>query len=155
MEELPKAEIIKKKRVRTSPLDRDYISNKDFTAALAVWIESNKGKEKKDWSRMPDYIGTCFMKLVTNYSNKGNWRNYTYKDEMQSEAILTCIKYAGNFDITRTQNAFAYFTQIVHNSFLQILSKEKGFAELKNKALSESNPYNYNNIHLDDSSNGE
>jgi len=148
------SEIIKKKRTRTAPKERDYISNKEFTAKLAEWIESNKGKEKKQWSQMPDYIGLCFMKLVDNYSNKGNWRSYTYKDEMKSEAILTCIKYAGNFDITRTQNAFAYFTQIVHNSFLQILSKEKNYAEIKNKAIGEANPYNYTNIHLNDS-NGE
>ena len=146
------SEIIKKKRVRTSPKDRDYISNKDFTNALAEWIASNKGKDKSTWSRMPDYVGLCFMKLVDNYSNKGNWRNYSYKDEMKSEAILTCIKYASNFDISKTQNAFAYFTQIVHNSFLQILSKEKGYAELKNKAISESNPYlDYKNIHLESS----
>jgi len=147
------SEIIKKKRTRVAPKERDYINNRDFTNAVGEWVQSNKGKERKDWKQMPDYIGLCFMKLVDNISNKGNWRNYTYKDEMKSEAILTCIKYAGNFDITRTQNAFAYFTQIVHNSFLQILSKEKGFAELKNKAISEANPYNYNNIHLDDSSN--
>ncbi len=146
-------EIIKKKRKRTSPQDRDYISNKEFTKALADWIELNKGKEKKNWTQMPNYIGECFMKLVNNYSNKGNWRNYTYKDEMKSEAILTCVKYAANFDITKTQNAFAYFTQVVHNSFLQILSKEKGYAEVKNKAISEANPYlDYKNIHLDDSS---
>lgn len=139
------------KRKRTKPSENPhYVSNKDFTAAMTEWIKENEhlGKDSRDkWSQMPRYVAECFMKIIEHYSLKGNWRGYTYIDEMKSEALLNCVKYAHNFDYNRG-NAFAYFTQYTHNSFLQILQSEKKQADIKFKAISDESNYNYEKINL-------
>jgi hypothetical protein len=127
----------------------DYISNKLMTECTGAWVLENKGKKsRKEWTQMPNYLGECIMKITENYGRKPNFRNYTYIDEMKSEAVLTCVKYAHNFDITKSSNAFSYFTQIVHYCMLQIIAKEKKQAALKNKVISERSIYNYNDINL-------
>lgn len=145
----PLNEVIKKKRTRSKTNDRDYISNPEFTKAVGEWAATTRGLERKDWPKMPDFVGECIMKLVSNYSNKNNFRGYTYIDEMRSEATLNCVRYAHNFDLNKSTNAFAYFTQLIHNSFLQVLGKEKVQAEIKFSEVSAKNSGNdYKNINL-------
>ena len=140
---------VKKRAKRLKTTDRDYISNPDFTAAVGNWAASTRGLDRKDWPPIPPYVGQCITQLITNYGKKGNWRNYTYLDDMKSEATLTCIKYLANFDLEKSTNAFAYFTQLIHNSFLHILSKEKIQATLRNDSVSDANVSNdFNNIIL-------
>lgn len=135
--------------VRMPP--NNYINNKDFTKAMADW--------KKDWEKdnstpIPNYAAECFMKLVKRFGSKVNFSGYTYNDDMQSEALLSCVKYAHNFDGVRGKNAFAYFTQIIYHSFLQYMNKEKKFAKFKFKLAKDSNEklakYDYNDIMLGD-----
>jgi hypothetical protein len=139
-----------KKRGRPANADANaYINNETFTRTMTEWVASIQGiKDRKKWPQMPNYVGECFMKIVDNYGNKSNFRNYTYLDMMKSEAILTCVKYAHNFNIEKSKNAFAYFTQVVHYCFLQILAKERLQNEIKFKAISEQSIYNYNSIDL-------
>ena len=73
----------------------------------------------------------------------------TYLDEMKSEALFNCVKYCHNFNIEKSQNAFAYFTTYITNSFCQILAKEKYQANIKFKTISEQSVYNYDRINLD------
>jgi hypothetical protein len=56
---------------------------------------------------------------------KGNWRNYTYIDEMRSDALLHLSVIGLKFDESKSQNPFAYFTAAVNNSFTRILNLEK------------------------------
>lgn len=150
---LPIKKVIKKSLKRDD--NPNYVSNKDFTAAISVWIIENAGKKsRKEWTQLPEFVAKCFMNIIEHYALKGNWRNYTYIDEMKSEARLNCVKYAHNFDTNRG-NAFAYFTQYVHNSFLQVLANEKKQANIKFKAISEDSDYNYNNITLYDNDEDE
>lgn len=144
-----KTKVVRKNRPRAKTTDRDYISNPEFTKAVGEWAATTRGLERKDWPPVPAYVGRCIMQLIDNYGRKGNWRGYTYLDDMKSEATLTCCKYMANFNLERSSNAFAYFTQLIHNSFLFVLSKEKQYAEIKNNSVSEANVDNdYNNIVL-------
>lgn len=146
--DIPATKVVKKRLSRED--NPHYVSNKEFTAAISVWITENKGKKsRKDWTQIPHFVAECFMKIIEHYALKGNWRGYTYIDEMKSEARLNCVKYAHNFDVDRG-NAFAYFTQYVHNSFLQVLANEKKQANIKFKAISEDSEYNYDKINLYD-----
>jgi hypothetical protein len=148
---------LKEKKQRRQKLNNDtphYVSNKEFTEAMTAWCLENKNadgtkKPRKDWTLMPDFIAICFMKIIEHYALKGNWRNYSYIDEMKSEARLNCIKYAHNFD-TERGNAFAYFTQYVHNSFLQILAVEKKQAVVKYHDINEQSIYSLDKINLYD-----
>jgi len=54
---------------------------------------------------------------------------------MISDGIENCVQYIHNFNPERSQNPFAYFTQIIHFAFLRRIQKEKKQLEIKNKII--------------------
>ena len=147
-------EIKKRKISKRAEQNPHYVNNRDFTNAISEWIKENNGKKnRKEWTRLPDYVAECFMKITEHYSLKGRWRGYTYLDEMKSEAILNCVKYAHNFNIDKSDNAFAYFTQYVENSFRQVWNNEDKQSKVKYQSISIESEYNYDNINLYDEDN--
>jgi hypothetical protein len=114
-----------------------YVNNKEFLAALIrhrenIEIAEIQGKEKP---RIPRYIGECFLKIATHLSFKPNFVNYMFKEDMISDGIENCVQYIHNFNPEKSQNPFAYFTQIIHYAFLRRIQKEKKQLEIKNKIL--------------------
>ena len=114
-----------------------YVNNKEFLAALIKLREDREiaeiqGKEKP---RIPRYIGECFLKIATHLSFKPNFVNYMLKEDMISDGIENCVQYIHNFNPEKSQNPFAYFTQIIHYAFLRRIQKEKKQLEIKNKIL--------------------
>ena len=114
-----------------------YVNNKEFLAALIKLREDSeiaeiRGNEKP---RIPRYIGECFLKIATHLSFKPNFVNYMFKEDMISDGIENCVQYIHNFNPEKSQNTFAYFTQIIHYAFLRRIQKEKKQLEIKNKIL--------------------
>jgi hypothetical protein len=140
-----------KDKAKPSKNAKEYLNNREFTQAIADWIALNKGKERKTWTTMPNDIGNGIMKIITNFAMKGRWRGYTYIDDMRSDAFLTCLKYLHNFNIEKSNNAFAYVTQITKFAFRQFIDKENNQSAIRLKAVNEQSIYNYHNIHLDSS----
>jgi DNA-directed RNA polymerase specialized sigma24 family protein len=58
-----------------------------------------------------------------------------FRDDMISDGIENCVQYIHNFNPERSQNPFAYFTQIIHYAFLRRIQKEKKQLEIKNKII--------------------
>ena len=54
------------------------------------------------------------------------------------DGIENCVQYIHNFNPEKSQNPFAYFTQIIHYAFLRRIQKEKKQLEIKNKILESS-----------------
>ncbi len=52
--------------------------------------------------------------------------------------IENCVQYIHNFNPEKSQNPFAYFTQIIHYAFLRRIQREKRQLEIKNKILEKS-----------------
>ena len=88
-----------------------------------------------NWSQRSNYIGECILKIANNLSHKPNFSNYTYKDDMILDGIENCILYIHNFDPEKSNNPFAYFTQIIFYAFLRRIGKEKKQAYVKNKLI--------------------
>jgi len=114
-----------------------YVNNKEFLAALIkyredVEIAKIKGNPKP---QIPRYIGECFLKIANHLSFKPNFVNYMFKDDMICDGIENCVQYIHNFNPEKSQNPFAYFTQIIHYAFLRRIQKEKKQLEIKNKIL--------------------
>jgi len=114
-----------------------YVNNKEFLAALIehrerVAIAQIKGLPKP---RISNYIGECFLKIATHLSFKPNFVNYMFKDDMICDGIENCVQYIHNFNPEKSQNPFAYFTQIIHFAFLRRIQREKRQLEIKNKIL--------------------
>ena len=74
------------------------------------------------------------MKIAENLSHKPNFLSYTFRDEMIGDAIENCLMYVDNFDPKKSNNPFAYFTQITYYAFLRRIQKEKKQLYVKYKS---------------------
>jgi hypothetical protein len=128
-----------------------YVNNKEFLTALIKYREdveitfiqkygreTTKEDRAKRWDTkppIPRYLGECFLKIATHLSFKPNFVNYMFKEDMISDGIENCVQYIHNFNPEKSQNPFAYFTQIINYAFLRRIQKEKKQLEIKNKIL--------------------
>jgi hypothetical protein len=130
---------------------KNYINNKDFHQALVRWKEA---KAKDPNARMEEYIGECFLKIATGRARHPWYNGWSFKEDMISEAVLSCMKYAENYNIEKGENPFAYFTQYCNNAFLQVMEREKKLADFKFEMVKEnqanSDEYDYNNYMNDE-----
>jgi DNA-directed RNA polymerase specialized sigma24 family protein len=115
---------------------KNYVNNKDLLAALIEHKEKcAEAEECGDKNpQVPDYIGKCIMLIAQRLATRPNFSGYMYKDEMVSDGIENCLQYIHNFNPEKSQNPFAYFTQIIWYAFLRRISKEKKQMYIKFKA---------------------
>jgi len=113
----------------------EYVNNKDFLAALIKYRDDVREAEASNKSRprVPNYVGECIMKIATHLARKPNFINYTFKDDMISDGIENCLQYIDNFNPDKSNNPFAYFTQIIWFAFLRRIQKEKKLLYVKYK----------------------
>ena len=130
-----------------------YVNNKEFLQAMIEWRErvdeaENSGKTPP---QVTNYIGECFLKIATHLSYKPNFINYTYREEMICDGIENCLQYIKNFNPEKSNNPFAYFTQIIYYAFLRRINKEKKQSHVKNKMLEKQEVVSYTTMEHDDS----
>lgn len=98
--------------------------------------------EGGDKPKVPEYIGKCILLIANRLSLKPNFINYSYREEMISDGIENCISYIDNFDPEKSDNPFAYFTQIIYFAFLRRIAKERKQLYIKHKTLENSMIFN-------------
>ena len=54
---------------------------------------------------------------------------------MISDGIENCLQYMNNFDTDKSDNTFAYFTQIIYYAFIRRIQKEKKQMQVKDKII--------------------
>ena len=99
-----------------------YVNNKDLL------------KEVIDFKKKgiaSNALALMLINIAKRYSSKGSFARYTWREDMVSEAVLTCIKYLKNFNSEKSDNAFAYVTQICKNSFKAYIKKQTKHKEIK------------------------
>ena len=118
-----------------------YVNNKEFLEAMKAYRKSvNKAiREKKDKPLVTNYIGSCFLKIANHLSYRPNFINYTFRDDMISDGIENCLQYLDNFNPAKSNNPFAYFTQIIYYAFIRRIQKEKKQTTIKHKLIMDSN----------------
>ena len=84
-----------------------------------------KGKFSKEHGQITNTLARMYIKLCERYATRGNVRGYTYNDEMRGQAILQLTQIGLQFDESKSDNPFAYFTAAVTNSFVRIINIEK------------------------------
>ena len=126
---------------RTKKKPEHYVDNKLFLEAMKEYRKScNKAKrEKRNKPPVTDYIGSCFLKIANHLSYRPNFINYTFRDDMISDGIENCLQYLDNFNPTKSNNPFAYFTQIIYFAFVRRIQKEKKQTIIKQKLIHENN----------------
>ena len=93
------------------------------------------GKFSKDHGNMTPKLAHMFIKLCERYATRSNWRGYTYNDEMRSQALLQLSQIGLQFDESKSQNPFAYYTAAITNSFTRILNLEKKNQNIRDDIL--------------------
>lgn len=97
-----------------------------------------KGKFSRDHGRITEELGKMFIKLSERYAQRSNWRGYTYVDEMKGQAILQLSQIGLQFDESKSENPFAYYTAAVTNSFTRILNIEKKNQNIRDDILQDN-----------------
>lgn len=94
-----------------------------------------KGKFSKDHGQITNTLARMYIKLCERYATRGNVRGYTYNDEMKGQAILQLTQMGLQFDESKFDNPFAYFTTAVTNSFVRIINLEKRNQNIRDDLL--------------------
>lgn len=99
-----------------------YITNAEIMPEIMHYKKTGEATEN---------FGRQIMKIARNLSNLSRWSQYTWKEDMIADAVLTCIKRCKNFDPERTENPYSYLTSICWNAFRNYLNKQKKHAKIK------------------------
>ena len=123
--------------MRKKKQTQHYVDNKKFLAEMTKFrarvIRAKDSGRKRPM--VTNYIGECFLKIANHLAYRPNFINYTFRDDMISDGIENCLQYMDNFNPEKSDNPFAYFTQIIHYAFLRRIQKEKKQLEIKTKII--------------------
>lgn len=119
----------------------NYVNNRDFFDAIVDYKEKCKIADDEGVQRpqISKYIGECITQIAHRLSTKPMFSGYPFRDEMIEDAILNCFQYFDNFNPEKSNNPFAYYTQIIKNSFWRTIKAEKKKLYAKFKLMIEKN----------------
>jgi hypothetical protein len=80
-------------------------------------------------------LAKMFILMVNKYGQRGNWRSYTYLEEMKGQALLQLVQMGLQFDESKSDNPFSYYTQSLQNSFTRVLNLEKKNQDIRDDLL--------------------
>jgi hypothetical protein len=135
----PRNEAETKAKVNFPPFKHyAYVGDELKEVARSHWEGGlSNGHFNPEHGKITNKLGTMFLKLVERYSHRGNWRGYTYVDEMRGQALLQ-LSYIGlQFNEQKSDNPFAYYTAAVNNSFTRVLNLEKRNQTIRDDILIE------------------
>ena len=114
-----------------------YVDNAKFLEAMIEYKkEYIKAKEENaDLPMISEYLGSVFLKIAQRLSFRPNFINYAFKNDMISDGIENCLHYIHNFNPERSNNPFAYLTQIIFYAFIRRIQKEKKQLYIKYKSM--------------------
>lgn len=146
-------EILKNKKVKNNSTKdkviklnfdpyKHYIIEEDGTlkeVGRSHWKNGlHNGEFCLNQGRITDILAMMFIKLVERYSQRGNWRGYTWIEDMKGQALVQLMETALKFSEQKSQNPFSYFTCIVTNCFRGTLNSEEKVSNIKNRIMMES-----------------
>ena len=114
-----------------------YVDNAVFLEAMIEYKKQYHIAKEND-EELPiisEYLGSVFLKIAQRLSFRPNFINYAFKNDMISDGIENCLHYIHNFNPEKSNNPFAYFTQIIYYAFIRRIQKEKKQLYIKYKSM--------------------
>jgi len=107
-----------------------HVKNKDLREEII------KSKEKDE---LTNEAILMFMLMAKKFSNSFTYIYEEDKEDCISFAVMDCYQYWRGYDPEKSQNAFAYFTQIIKNGFGKAWRKLHGNFPISNRISYSSN----------------
>lgn len=118
------------------PFKHYIIVDEEKKEVLEVGRSHTKdGKFCQTHGGMTDRLARMFLLLVERYSQRANWRGYTYVDEMKGQSLLQLSSMGLQFNEAKSNNPFAYYTQALTHSFTRVLNSEKKNQNIRDEIL--------------------
>lgn len=119
---------------------KHYVDNKKLLQAMIEYKVSVDAAKEAGLPKpiIPNYIGSSILLISQRLSFMPNFASYAFREELVSDGVENCIKYIDNFNPSKFDNPFAYFTQIIYYAFLRRIIKEKKQLYIKHKILENS-----------------
>jgi len=95
-------------------------------------------------------LGMMLMKMCEHYGMKGNWRGYSYLEEMKGAALVQLSHVCLYYDESKGNNPFSYYTTILSNSFTGVLNQEKKNQRIRDGLLEQAGSMPSYSRQLDD-----
>jgi len=124
----------------------NYVNNSELLKEVILFKLNGVASEE---------LGKMLLDIANHYTTKGNFSGYTWKKDMVGDAVLTCLKYLRSFNPDKSDNAFAYVTQICKNSFKAYIKVQKKHMEIRDVChtryteIVESGDYHFNQNSID------
>ena len=138
----PKQESDRHVKVNFPPFEHYRLDkkNKPRCVGKSHWVGGmTNGHFSCGHGKITNSLAMMFMKLCERYATRANWRGYTYNDEMQSQALMQLSQIGLQFDESKSENPFAYYTAAITNSFTRILNLEKKNQNIRDDLLEQNN----------------
>lgn len=114
----------------------NYVNNRDFYNAIIEYQNTLKEIEnKEDYPKVPKYIAECIIEISRRIASKKNFNGYSYVDEMIADGIENGLASIEKFNPEKSDNPFAYFSQIIINAFIRRIKTEKKHSYIKHASL--------------------
>lgn len=131
------------KSVADNYVKLNFFPFKHFIIVNGAAVEVGKshtwrGKFNIEHGSITNKLARMFILMVNKYAQRGNWRNYTYLDEMKGQSLLQLAQMGLQFDEYKSDNPFSYYTASVSNSFTRVLNQEKKNQDLRDDLLIDS-----------------
>lgn len=134
----PKSEADRHDKVNFPPFQHWKIdeNSKMVCVGKSHWRgDLDTGHFDKSVGNITNNLAVMMLTLCERYATRGNVRGYTYNDEMRGQAILQLTQIGLQFDESKSDNPFAYFTSAVVNSFCRVINIEKRNQNIRDDIL--------------------
>lgn len=123
------------------PKNTNYYVNKDELRDALRDYRDDCLRAEEAGETIPEvtrYIGESILQIATGLSQKYNFRNYSFVNDMIMDGVVQCLKYIRSFDpdmVSKRTNApvspLAYFTQTCFYAFINRIKVEKEQSKAK------------------------
>lgn len=116
-----------------------YVDNDEMLAAYKVYKFDRQAKIDAGLPEpvVPRYLAECLLKICHRTAYKWNFINYSFRDEMISDAIENCVRGINSFDHENGKYIFSYYTTTAWNAFVRRIQKEAKQSAIKGKLIAE------------------